>query len=372
MRSDHEQFRSSVRRFVESEIVPFHAQWEQEGIVPRSVWQSAGSAGLLLCAIPEEFGGGGGDFGHSAVVIEELARVNASGPGFSMHSDIVAPYILEYGTEGQKHRWLPAMARGETIGALAMTEPGTGSDVKAIRTSAVRCADHYVVNGQKLFITNGQNAGIVIVAVKTSPELLHKGVSLLCIEEGMTGFVKGRRLDKIGLPAQDTSELFFSEVRVPIDNLLGQENAGFGYLMHNLPQERMVIALRAAASMEGMLESTIAYARERKVFGKPLIEIQNTKFKLAECKARIAMFRAFVDLCLDELMRGELAPDAAAMAKLNGTEMQGEVLDELLQLHGGYGYMSEYAIARAWRDARVMRIYGGSSEIMKEIISRHL
>jgi acyl-CoA dehydrogenase len=370
--SDHEMFRHSVRRFIATEIVPFHSQWEEDGIVPRELWLKAGDAGLLLCSIPEEFGGGGGDFGHNVVVIEELARVNATGPGFAMQSDIVAPYILKYGTDEQKHRWLPPMARGEKIGALGMTEPGTGSDVKAIRTSATLCGDHYVVNGQKTFITNGQNADLVIVAVKTSPELLHRGVSLLCIEAGMDGFSKGRRLKKIGLPAQDTSELFFDDARVPARNLLGEANAGFGYLMHNLLQERMTIALRAAASMEAMFENTVAYTKERKVFGKPLFEMQNTRFKLAQCKAEITMFRAFVDRCLEELLRAELTADTAAMAKLLGSEMQGEVLDELLQLHGGYGYMDEYTIARAWRDARIMRIYGGSSEIMREIISRGL
>ena len=369
---DHELFRATVRDFVERRIVPHHSQWEKDGVVPREVWREAGQSGLLLPSIPEEYGGGGGDFGHAAVVIEELARVNASGPGFSMHSDVAAPYLVAYGTEEQKQRWLPRMARGEMIGALGMTEPGTGSDVKAIRTSARRQGDHYVINGQKTFITNGQNSGIVILAVKTAPDLGHRGVSLICVEEGTPGFSKGRNLEKIGLHAQDTSELFFEDAVVPVSNLLGEENSGFRYLMHNLPQERMVIALRAAASIEAMLAGTIAYTRDRKVFGQPLFELQNTRFSLAAAKAQVEMLRVFVDQCLDLLIRGKLTADRAAMAKLLASEMQNRVLDDLLQLHGGNGYMDEYTIGRAWRDARVMRIYGGSSEIMKEIIARTL
>ena len=370
--SEHDLFRDTVRRFIEAEIVPYHRQWEKDGIVPRELWLKAGEAGLLLCSIPDEYGGGGGDFGHNAVVIEELARVNASGPGFSMQSDVAAPYINQYGTEEQKRRWLPAMARGEMIAALGMTEPGTGSDVKAIRTSAERRDGDFIVNGQKTFITNGQNADIVIVAVKTNPKLGHRGVSLICVERGTSGFSKGQGLDKIGLLAQDTAELFFDDAVVPQANLLGEENEGFRYLMHNLPQERMVLALRAAASMEGMLENTVAYTRQRQVFGKSLFDMQNTRFKLASAKAQVTMFRAFVDECLAALINNQLTPARAAMAKLLGTEMQGTVLDDLLQLHGGYGFMNDYPIGRAWRDARVMRIYGGSSEIMREIISREL
>ena len=289
-----------------------------------------------------------------------------------MQSDVAAPYISQYGTEEQKRRWLPAMARGEMIAALGMTEPGTGSDVKAIRTSAVQRDGNYIINGQKTFITNGQNADIVIVAVKTNPKLGHRGVSLICVEKGAAGFSKGQGLDKIGLLAQDTAELFFEDAIVPVSNLLGEENEGFRYLMHNLSQERLVLALRAAASMEGMLENTVAYTRQRQVFGKPLFEMQNTRFKLASAKAQTSMFRAFVDECLAALISGQLSPAVAAMAKLLGTEMQGTVLDDLLQLHGGYGFMNDYPIGRAWRDARVMRIYGGSSEIMREIISREL
>ena len=260
-RDDHEIFREQVRRFVEREIEPFHHQWEKEGIVPKSVWRRAGEEGLLCCTIAEEYGGGGGDFGHAAIMIEELARVNASGIGFPLHSDIVAPYIFAYGTEEQKREWLPKLARGEHIGAIAMTEPGTGSDLKAVRTVARRDGDHYVINGQKTFITNGQNASLVVVVCKTAPELGGKGVSLIVVEEGTPGFSKGRRLDKIGLRAQDTSELFFEDVRVPATQRLGEENQGFAYLMRELAQERLVIAVRAAASIEGMLERTIRYTR---------------------------------------------------------------------------------------------------------------
>ncbi|MGF7162847.1 acyl-CoA dehydrogenase [Rhodoligotrophos appendicifer] len=370
--SEHEIFRQTVRHFVESEIAPHHARWEEEGIVPRDVWLAAGEAGLLLCAIPEEYGGGGGDFGHSAVVIEELARVNASGIGFPLHSDIVAPYLQAYASEEMKARWLPRMAKGEMIGAIAMTEPGAGSDLKAVRTSARRDGDDYVLNGQKTFITNGQNAGLVIVVAKTDPALGAKGISLFGVEEGTPGFAKGRKLKKIGLLAQDTSELFFDEVRVSAACRLGEENSGFPYLMHNLPQERLIIALRAAASIESLLDVTIAYTRDRKIFGKAVAEFQNTRFKLAEAKAQAAMLRAYVDQCLGLHLEGMLESVDAAQVKLVATEMQNRLLDEFLQLHGGYGYMSEYGIGRAWVDARVMRIYGGSSEVMKEIIARTL
>jgi len=370
-REDHEQFRTQVRRFVEREIAPYHAEWEEEGIVPKALWRKAGAEGLLNPMLPEPFGGGG-DFGHSAVLIEELARVNASGVGFNLHSDIVAPYIHAYGNDEQKARWLPAMARGEVIGAIAMTEPGTGSDLKAVRTTARREGDYYVINGQKTFITNGQNAGLVIVVAKTDPEAGARGISLIVVEEGTPGFSKGRKLKKIGLKAQDTAELFFEDVRVPVGNRLGEENAGFGYLMHELAQERLVIAVRSAASIEAFLARTIEYTRERRTFGQTVLSFQNTRFKLAEAKAQATMLRVFVDDCLALHLRRELTPDRAAMAKLNATEMQGRVLDEFLQLHGGYGYMSEYGIGGAWVDARVQRIFGGSSEIMREIIARTL
>lgn len=371
-RDDHELFREQVRRFVEREIAPFHQQWEKDGIVPKSVWRRAGEEGLLCCTIPEEYGGGGGDFGHAAILIEELARVNASGIGFPLHSDIVAPYIHAYGTEEQKREWLPKLASGEHIGAIAMTEPGTGSDLKSVRTTARRDGNDYVINGQKTFITNGQNASLVIVVCKTAPELGSKGVSLIVVEEGTPGFEKGRKLEKIGLRAQDTSELFFEDVRVSITQRLGEENAGFSYLMRELAQERLVIAVRAVASIEGMLARTIEYTRGRKVFGQAIFDFQNARFKLAHARAKAEMVRIYVDDCIARHLRRELSPVDAAMAKLNATELQNQLLDEFLQLHGGYGYMSEYVIGGAWVDARVMRIYGGTDEIMKEIIARTL
>ncbi len=371
LRDDHEQFRAQVRRFVEREIKPFHADWEEDGIVPASLWGKAGSEGLLNCMLPEPYGQGG-DFGHSAVVIEELARVNASALGFSVHSEIVSPYLLAYGSEEQQRRWLPDMALGKRIGAIAMTEPGAGSDVKAIRTTAHRDGDHFVLNGQKTFISNGHNAGLVIVVAKTDAARGAKGISLICVEAGTPGFSRGKRLKKIGLRGQDTAELYFDNARVPVANLLGEENRGFGYLMHELAQERLIIAIRAAASIEAFLERTIAYTRERKAFGQSIFDYQNTRFKLAEAKAQLTMLRTFVDDCLARHMRGELSAERAAMAKLTGSEMQNRLLDEFLQLHGGYGFMSEYEIGGAWIDARVGRIYGGSNEIMKEIVARGL
>lgn len=370
-RDDHEHFRTQVQRFIEREISPFHAQWEKDGIVPKSVWAKAGQEGLLNCMLPEPYGGGG-DFGHSAVLIEEMGKVNATGPGFNLHSEIVAPYIFRYGTPEQKDRWLPAMASGNIIGAIAMTEPGTGSDLKAVRTTAQREGDHYIINGQKTFITNGLNADLVIVVCKTDPDLGAKGISLICVDANTPGFSKGRKLEKIGLHAQDTSELFFDNVKVPVSNRLGEENAGFSYLMHELAQERLVIAVRAAASIESFLEKTIAYTRDRKTFGQSVFDYQNTRFKLAEAKAQSTMLRVFVDQCIALHLDKALSPAQAAMAKLNATEMQGRLLDMFLQMHGGYGYMSEYGIGQAWIDARIGRIYGGSDEIMKEIIARTL
>ena len=368
----HEMFRDAVRRFFERHVAPHHRQWERDGIVPRSLWLEAGEAGLLCPMLAEEHGGAGGDFGHSAVIIEEIARFNASGVGFPLHSDIVVPYIADLAAPERKREWLPRMARGEMIGAIAMTEPGMGSDLKALRTTARRDGDHYVIDGAKTFISNGQNAGLVIVAAKTDPAAGRKGISLICVEEGTPGFARGRNLEKIGLHAQDTSELFFDGVRVPAANLLGEENRGFSYLIRNLPQERLVIAVRAATGMEVMLERTVAYARERQAFGQPVIDFQHNRFKLADAKAQAAMFRVFADHCLALHLRGELTVELAAAAKLLGAEMQNRLYDDFLQLHGGYGYMAEYEIGRAWADARVGRIYGGSSEIMKEIIGRTL
>lgn len=369
-REDHHMFREMARRFIENEIVPHLAEWEHAGIVPKSVWRKAGEVGLLCSTVPEEYGGAGGDFGHSAVMIEELARVNATAIGFTTHSEIVAPYIVAYGSEEQKRRWLPKMVSGETIGVIAMSEPGIGSDLRSMRTSARRDGDDYVINGQKTFITNGGNADLMVTATKLDPGA--KELTLICVEADRPGFSKGKLLEKIGLKGQDTSELFFDEVRVPAANRLGEENKGFGYLTHQLAWERTIIGLRAAASIDALLEDTLAYVRERKVFGKTVFDFQNTKFKLAECKAQATMLRVFVDDCLAKAMRGELSAEVGAMCKLMGSEMQGRVLDELLQLHGGYGFMSEYKISRAWVDARVARIYGGTSEIMKEIIARSL
>ncbi|MBW0238457.1 acyl-CoA dehydrogenase family protein [Pseudomonas sp. D1HM] len=369
-REDHNMFRDQARRFVDREIVPYLHEWEKNGIVPKEVWLKAGENGLLCSTVPEEYGGPGGDFGHSAVMIEELARANATAVGFTTHSEIVTPYIVAYGSEEQKRQWLPRMVSGELIGVIAMSEPGIGSDLRAMRTSARRDGDDYIVNGQKTFITNGGNAGLVVTATKIDPAA--KELTLICVEEDRAGFAKGRLLEKIGLKGQDTAELFFDEVRVPVGNRLGEEGMGFKYLTHQLAWERLIIAIRAAQSIDTLLEETIGYTRERKVFGKPVLDFQNTRFKLAEAKAQATMLRVFVDDCLAKVMRGELTPEIAAMAKLLGSEMQGKLLDEFLQLHGGYGFMSEYKISRAWVDARVARIYGGTSEIMKEIIGRTL
>lgn len=369
-REDHEQFREQARRFIEKEIVPNLHAWEEAGIVPKDIWRRAGAAGLLCSTVPEEYGGSGGDFGHSAVMIEELARVNATAIGFTTHSEIVAPYLVAYGSEAQKLRWLPGMASGEIIGVIAMSEPGIGSDLRSMRTSARRDGDDYLVNGQKTFITNGGNADLMVTATKLDPNA--KELTLICVEADRPGFSKGRLLEKIGLKGQDTSELFFDNVRVPAGNRLGEENQGFKYLTHQLAWERTIIGIRAAASIEALLDETIQYTRDRKVFGKSVFDFQNTKFKLAECKAQATMLRVFVDDCLGKAMRGELSAEVGAMCKLLGSEMQGKILDELLQLHGGYGFMSEYKVSRAWVDARVARIYGGTSEIMKEIISRSL
>lgn len=370
-RDDHEHFRAQVQRFFKDEIVPFHSDWEKQGVVPKEVWRKAGRLGLLNTMLPAPYGSEG-DFGHAAILIEEIARTGASGLGFPLHSDIVAPYIYRYGTLAQKDKWLPKMATGDSIGAIAMTEPEAGSDLKAIRTTARRDGNSYVINGQKTFITNGINSEIVIVVAKTSPELGAKGISLFVVEEGTPGFSKGRKLEKIGLLAQDTSELYFDDTRVPLDSLLGNENSGFSYLMHELAQERLVIGLRAAMSIEVLLEKTIEYTRDRKAFGQAVLSFQNTKFKLAEAKSQAIMLRVFVDKCISLHMEKKLSPELAAVVKLNATALQNHLLDEFLQLHGGYGYMNEYQIGRAWIDARVGRIYGGSDEIMKEIISRTL
>ena len=369
---EHEIFRESVKRFVAKEIEPFHSQWEKEGIVSRDLWLAAGENGLLCSFIPEKYGGPGGDFLHTAIVIEELAKVEASGPAFHLHSGIVAPYILHYGSEEQKTRLLPKMCRGELIGAIAMSEPGAGSDLSAIQTGAVRKGDEYTVNGQKTFISNGQLADVVVTACKTNKEAGAKGISLLLVERGDQGFSRGRNLDKIGWKAQDTSELFFEDVKVPVDRLLGNENKGFSYLIEELAQERLIVAIRAATTIETALNETVNYTKDRKAFGKTVFGFQNTRFKLAEIKTQATVVRVFVDQCLELHIKKELSADDAAMAKLHSTEVMCSVLDDCLQLFGGYGYMWEFPIARAWAGQRVARIAGGSSEVMKEIISRTL
>ncbi|MEI7446620.1 MAG: acyl-CoA dehydrogenase family protein [Burkholderiales bacterium] len=371
-REDHEALRGTIRRFLERECLPRQADWDRAGRVDRETWLKAGREGLLCTTMAEEWGGGGGDFGHSAVIVEELARSGVSGLGFGLHSDIVAPYIERLGTTEQKRRWLPSIARGETILAIAMSEPGAGSDLKSIRTTARRDGDDYVVSGQKTFISNGLNCDLIVVVAKTQPELGAKGTSLILVEADRAGFRKGRKLDKMGQQAADTAELFFEDVRVPASNLLGEEGKGFAYLMQELAQERFVIALGAAAKLEAMLDETIRYTKERIVFGKPLFDFQNTRFKLAEIKARATAVRMMVDTYLGEHMRRKLTVEEGAIAKLHATEELGRCLDELLQLHGGYGYMMEYPIARAFVDSRVNRIYGGTSEVMKELISRTL
>jgi len=368
-RDDHELFRDQVRRFVANEIAPHYAEWEKAGVTPRSLWRRAGEEGLLNCALPDPYGLGG-DFGHATVVIEELAHANFLGIGFSIHSDMVSPYLLNFGTDAQKERWLPPMTRGEVIGAIALTEPGAGSDLKAIRTRARRDGDSYMLNGQKTFITNGVNAGLAIVLASTDPDLGARGLSLFCVEENLPGYTKGAALDKIGQHSQDTCELYFDDVRVPADCLLGQENAAFEYMTRELARERLAIALRAAASVEGMLDEAAQYTRDRKVFSRRVIDYQNTRFKLANARAQTTMLRVFLDDCLARQMAGELDPTTAAIAKLNATEIQGRVLDDLLQMYGGYGYMAEYGIGRAWVDARALRIFGGTSEVMLEIIGR--
>ena len=367
---DHNIFRQSVARFVEEEMVPFHDQWEEDGIVPKSLWLKAGEAGLLCLTVPEEYGGAGGDRLHSIIVIEEMGKRNITGPGFYLHSDIVASYIINYGTEEQKKKWLPKCVSGEVILSVAMTEPGGGSDLAGMKTSAIRDGDDYVINGQKTFISNGHNAGLTILAVKTDPSKGAKGLSLLLVENDREGFSKGRNLKKVGMKAQDTAELFFDNVRVPASNLLGEEGKGFIILMKQLEWERMIIAAHCTATAEAALEWTVEYTSQRMIFGSPVSNFQNTQFKLAELKTELTIARVFVDHCLKALMEGTLGNETAAMAKLSASELLGRVVDECVQLHGGYGFMWEYPIARAYADARIRRIAGGSNEVMKVIIAR--
>ena len=369
---DHNIFRESFRKFLDNEVVPHHERWEEQGYVDREVWLKAGANGYLCTSMPEEYGGAGADKLYSMIMMEEIAKVNATGLGFGLHSEIIAPYILNYGSEAQKRHYLPKMASGEIIGAIAMTEPGAGSDLQGVKTTALRDGDHYVINGSKTFITNGWHADVVIVVAKTNPAAGAKGTSLILVDRGTPGFDKGKRLKKVGLKAQDTSELFFDNVKVPVSNVLGQENQGFIYLMQELPWERMMIAIRAVANAEAAIEWTTEYVRNRKAFGKTVFDFQSTRFKLAELKTEVQVGRVFVDRCIESVLKRELDTATASMAKLWTTEMQCKVLDECLQLHGGSGYMLEYPVTRAYADARVQRIYGGTNEIMKEVISRTL
>ncbi|MFH7322901.1 acyl-CoA dehydrogenase family protein [Aeromicrobium sp. JJY06] len=370
---EHESFRDTVRTFLEKEVVPHHEEWEREGIVPREVWTKAGELGLLGFMMPEEFGGGGvSDFRYNVVLQEELTRVGASGVGFALHTDLVSGYLLSYTNDEQRQRWFPKFVSGEMITAIAMTEPGTGSDLQGIRTTAVREGDHYVVNGAKTFITNGINADFVIVACKTDPDAGAMGVSLIVLERGMEGFERGRNLDKLGLKAQDTAELFFDNVRVPVENLLGEEGRGFVYLMEKLPQERLTISVVAAAACRQVIDMTLEYVKSRKAFGKPIGSFQNTRFVLAELETEQRIAQVFVDRSVEALNEGKLSIDDAAAGKWWTTELQKRTVDSCLQLHGGYGYMSEYPISKAYRDTRIQTIYGGTTEIMKEIVGRSL
>jgi alkylation response protein AidB-like acyl-CoA dehydrogenase len=373
--AEHRDYRESVRGFLAAEVVPHHQRWEREGIVPRELFVQAARQGMLAMSVPERYGGAGvEDFRFNQVVVEEVAYagVAGSGLGITLHNDICLPYFLAYCSEEQRERWLPGIADGSLIMALAMTEPGIGSDLASMTTSARREGDHYVVNGAKTFITNGINADLVITAVKTDPSQRHRGISLLVLERGMAGLQRGRNLEKVGMHAQDTAELFFADVRVPLENLLGEEGEGFRYLVSNLAQERLSIAVAGVAAAQAALDWTLAYVKERTAFGQAVGSFQASRFALAEIKTEVELATVYVDQAVMALGRGELSAEDAAMAKWWCTELQGRVVDRCVQLHGGYGYMLEYPIARAYADARVTRIYGGTTEIMKEIIGRSL
>jgi alkylation response protein AidB-like acyl-CoA dehydrogenase len=369
---DHRSFRDSFRRFLDKEVLPFHADWEEQGYVDREVWRKAGENGFLCMSMPPEYGGSGADKLFSMAQIEEVARVNASGLGFGLHSEIVGPYIWHYGSDEQKARLLPKLASGEAIGAIAMSEPAAGSDLQGIKTTATLDGDHYLLNGSKTFITNGWHADLVIVVCKTNPAAGAKGTSLLLVERGMRGFERGKRLKKVGMKAQDTSELFFDNVEVPVTNLLGRENEGFLYLMQELPWERLQIAIGAVENAQSTIDATIAYVKDRKVFGTTVASYQNTRFRLAELQTEVQIARVFVDKCMELLLQDSLDTATASMAKYWVSDLQCKVVDECVQLHGGYGYMWEYPVARAFADARVQRIYGGTNEIMKELITRSM
>ncbi|MFI9719660.1 acyl-CoA dehydrogenase family protein [Streptomyces sp. NPDC052396] len=371
--AEHHAFRETVRTFLAKEVTPHYEQWERDGIVSRDAWRAAGRQGLLGLAVPEEYGGGGtADFRYSAVLTEEFTRAGAPGFAIGLHNDIIGPYLTSLATEEQKQRWLPGFCSGELITAIAMSEPGAGSDIQGIRTTATEDGDHWVLNGAKTFISNGILADLVIVVARTTPEGGAKGLSLLVVERGMPGFERGRNLDKIGQKSQDTAELFFTDVRVPKENLLGERNGAFVHLMHHLPQERLSIAVAAIAAAEHLLEITTGYVKQREAFGRPLAKLQHIRFEIAEMATECAVTRTFLDRCIADHSRGELDTVHASMAKWWATELQKRVADRCLQLHGGYGYMTEYRVARAFTDGRVQTIYGGTTEIMKEIIGRSL
>ena len=372
--ADHEAFRDSFRKFMDKEIAPYHEAWEEQGYVDREVWRKAGANGFLGMTLPEAYGGADADKLYSVVQMEELSRGGFSGIGYGLHNEIVAPYILHYGTEAQKQKYLPAMTSGEMIGAIAMSEPAAGSDLQGVKTTALKQADGtYLINGSKTFITNGWHADVVIVVAKTDPSAGAKGTSLFLIERGMPGFEKGKRLKKLGLKAQDTSELFFDNVKVSADQLLGgpaMEGKGFICLMEQLPWERLQIAIGAVAAAQAAIDWTVSYVKDRKVFGQPVGQYQNTRYTLAELQTEVQVARVFVDKCCELLSKDQLDTATASMAKYWCSDLQCKVMDECVQLHGGYGYMWEYPITRAYADARVQRIYGGTNEIMKEVISR--
>jgi alkylation response protein AidB-like acyl-CoA dehydrogenase len=371
--AEHEDFRKVARTFLEREVVPHHGQWEEDGIVPRDLWRRAGETGLLCFDVPEEYGGPGvDDFRYNVVLSEEMTRAGASGPGFSVHTDIIVPYLTSLGTDEQKRRWLPGCVSGDLVTAIAMTEPGAGSDLQGVRTTAEDAGDHYVVNGAKTFISNGIHADLVVVVVRTDPDAGHLGISLLVVEAGTEGFERGRNLDKIGLHAQDTAELAFTDARVPKENLLGEEGQGFVYLMQNLPQERLIIGAQAVAAVEAMVEMCVEYARTREAFGRPIGSFQHNRFLLAEMATEARVARAFLDDCLRRHLDGDLGAVDAAMVKWWATELQNKIAGQGVQLHGGYGYMTEFPIAKAFLDSRISTIYGGTTEVQKEIIGRSL
>ena len=369
---DHDAFRDMVRKFIENEIAPHHAAWERDGIVSRELWLKAGAAGMLCCTIPEEYGGAGADYLFDVVVFEEMARSGYTGPGFMIHCDLVATYVKSFGSEAQKKHWLPKMVAGVAIGSLGMTEPHAGSDLKAIRTKAVRDGDDFLISGQKVFISNGQLCDVIVLATKTDSAAGAKGVTLFLVDTSLPGFRKGKNLQKLGMKGQDTSELFFDEVRVPASAMLGDEGKGFELMMTKLAQERLAQAIRSATVAETVVEWTVDYTANRKAFGRTIGDMQNTQFKLAELKTEAVVGRQFVDKCIAIFMKGELDAVDAAMAKMWLSNMHCKVVDECLQLFGGWGYMWEYPIARAYADARIVKIAGGSIEVMKHIIGRQM